>query len=277
LNAELFSSRARAEYYRSCGPSSRSYWLVYDFLPWLYPDWFSVGSAARLMPYLHAMQRVDELAFISERTKADYTQRIGRRPVTGPVIPMGGDGLGLERQGFSPTRNAFVMLGTIEPRKNAALAMQAFRNLWAEGCEAKLVMIGTTSPDAAEELALLKAMAGDRRFRFLQSLPDAGVRQALRGARAMLFPSEGEGFGIPPMEALHAGIPVIVSAALPALAGQPSLGQIRLNQVSTSSIADAVRQMLDDQNAARLWAAAAAMPVPTWADFAARVAAWVQA
>ena len=93
----------------------------------------------------------------------------------------------------------------------------------------------------------------------------------------MLFPSEGEGFGIPPMEALHAGVPVIVSAGLPALAGQPTMGQIRLERITPGTIADAVRHLLDDAAAERLWADAALMPVPGWADFARSIAAWVQA
>ena len=277
LNAELFFDPARARYYRSCPVSCRPYWLVYDFLPWLHPDWFAIGSSARLMPFLHAMQHVDDLAFISRKTCTDYVQRVGRRPIEARIIAMGADGLGLEPQTFSPTRRTFVMLGTIEPRKNAAAAMLAFQDLWAAGHDVTLVMIGATSPDTPVELALLKAMSLDPRFRLHRDLPDAGVRQALRGARAMLFPSEGEGYGIPPMEALQAGIPVIVSADLPALAGQPSLGQIRLATASRAAIADAVARLLDDTTAERLWAEAAAMTVPGWADFAAMVAEWVQA
>ena len=92
----------------------------------------------------------------------------------------------------------------------------------------------------------------------------------------MLFPSEGEGFGIPPLEALHAGIPVIVSAGLPALDGLPGLGQIRLATVSVDSIADAVRSLLDEAEARRLWAEASRLHLPTWRDFSHAVAAWVQ-
>lgn len=277
LNAELFFDPARARYYRSRDASCRSYWLVYDFLPWLHPDWFGIGSAARLMPFLHAMLHVEDLAFISMKTWADYAHRVGRRHVEARIIPMGADGLGLEPQSFSPTRRTFVMLGTIEPRKNAAAAMLAFQDLWAAGYDATLVMVGATSPDTPVELALIKAMSQDPRFRLLRDLPDAGVRQALRGARALLFPSEGEGYGIPPMEALHAGIPVIVSAGLPALANEPSLGQIRLASASRTDIAEAVARLLDDATAERFWAEAAVMTAPSWSDFASMVAEWVQA
>ena len=168
------------------------------------------------------------------------------------------------------------MLGTVEPRKNAAPVMRAFQALWRDGIDADLVMIGAVAPDAAEEQALLAELAGHPRFKLLCNLPDAGVRNALRTARAMVFPSEGEGFGIPPMEALHAGIPVVVSAGLPALAGQAALGQIRLETVTAEGIAGAVRLLLNEQEAARLWAEAARLMVPGWADFARDTAQWVQ-
>ena len=276
LNAELFLNSGRSKYYQNIQDPSGVFWLVYDFLPWLKPDWFGIGAAAQLMPYLQALHHIPNLAFISARTRDDFVNRIARRPDAGPIIPMGGDGLALERQVFDRSRRHFVMLGTIEPRKNAAAAMRAFQNLWQAGVDAHLVMIGTTAHDAALELGMLREMSADPRFRHLQDLPDAGVRHALRSARAVLFPSEGEGFGIPPVEALHGGIPVIVAADLPALDGQPALGQIRLDPVSADTIADAVCTLLDDTAGARLWGEAARMPVPSWADFAHRVAAWVQ-
>ena len=274
LSAELFLDPLRAAYYRNS--TAQTFWLVYDFLPWLDPDWFSTGSAARLMPYLQALRSVQHLGFISARTRDDCAARVLRRACDGPVLPLGGDGLGLEPQQFDPARRSFVMLGTIEQRKNAAPAMRAFMHLWREGSAAELVMIGTVSPDATEELELLAALEHEPRFRLLRNLSDAGVRDALRQARAMLFPSEGEGFGIPPMEALHAGMPVIVSEHLPALAGQPGLGQLRLAAVTPDTIATAVRTLLEDAQAARLWDAAAQLKVPGWADFGRSVAAWVQ-
>ena len=274
LSAELFLDPGRAEYYvRRAAPS---FWLVYDFLPWLQPDWFGVGAAARLMPYIRALRHVPHLAFISDRTRDDCATRILRRPQPGPVIPMGADGLGLERQRFDPARRSFVMLGTIEPRKNAAAAIRAFKALWQGGVDAELVMIGILPPDAAEERALIQSVAGDRRFRHMENLPDAGVRDALRQARAMVFPSQGEGYGIPPMEALHAGIPVVVSADLPALAGHPAHGTVALAPVNPETIATAVRRLLDNTEACRLWDEAATLRIPGWGEFAARVARWTE-
>lgn len=280
LNAELFFDEARAGFYRALaqGGGCQVSWLVYDFLPWLDPEWFGAGSARRMMPYLRALRTVPRLAFISHKTRADYAGRIVRRPGVdvGPVIPMGGDGLGLERQTFAAGRRDFVMLGSIEPRKNSAPVMRAFQRLWRDGADVGLTLIGGVAPDKLEELALLRQLDGHPRFRHLRDLPDAGVRDALRRARAMLFPSEGEGFGIPPIEALHAGIPVVVSARLPAIEGLPASGQIRLDRIDPDTIAAAVLRLGDDAEAARLWADAATLTVPTWRDFAHSAADWAE-
>ncbi len=274
LNAELFFDHARAAYYQRHGTGA--FWLLYDFLPWLDPQWFGTGAPLRLMPYLKACRTVEARAFISGRTREAYVRRVARHPDPGPVIPMGADGLGLEPQSWHPGRRSIVMLGSIEPRKNAVPAMQAFRTLRAEGHAIELTMIGHASRVFEEEVRMLRSLEGVPGFQHLENLPDAGVRDALRQARLVLFPSEGEGYGIPPMEALHAGIPVLVAASLPALDGVSPAGQIRLGQVDAGSIADGLRQVLDDTRAAALWREAQGLVVPGWRDFARDVAAWVR-
>ncbi len=258
-------------YRRSTGAS----WIVYDFLPWLAPHWFHAGAANAMMPYLHALRAVPRRAYISAATRRDCAERILRRPCDGPVIPLGADGLGLAPQRFHPGRRDVVMLGSIEPRKNAAAAIRAFQSLWAEGADVRLVMVGLLEPESLVEQALLRSLAGEHRLVLWGALPDEGVREALARARVLLFPSEGEGYGLPPMEALRAGVPVIVSAGLPALDGLPGAGQIRLPTADAPSIAAAVRSVLDDAFARRLWDEASTLRLPTWRDFAAAVADWM--
>jgi glycosyltransferase involved in cell wall biosynthesis len=267
--AELFDDPVRAAYHVAEAESAA--WLVYDFLPWLRPEWFPAGPANRLMPYLHALRSVARRGFISAATRRDCAAML-RRPEPGPVLTLGADGLGLERQVFSPERRDIVLLGTIEARKNAAAALGAGEMLWREGLEFRLVLIGAVEPDALAEQALLRRLAGEARLVCLGAAPDAVVREALGRARALLFPSEGEGFGLPPMEALFCGIPVIVAAGLPALEGVPALGQIRLSPPDRDGVAAALRTVFDDGAAERLWAEAATLRLGTWREFAAGVA-----
>ena len=276
LNVELFPDARRARYYRERPASCRAFWLVYDVLPWLSPQWFGLGFGADLMPYLRALTTVRDLAFISAVTRDDYVSRVLRRPFAGPVIPMGADGLGLERQTYAPERRRFVMLGTIEPRKNVAAVLTAFKALWSEGIEVELVIIGAIADGAVFERGLIQGLRGQPLFHHLQGLSDAGVREVLRQARAVLFPSEGEGFGIPPVEALQAGIPVVVSSALPALLDRAAHGQVRLAPVTAETIEAAVRSLLNDVTARALWNEAAHCRMPGWAAFAQGIAEWTQ-
>lgn len=275
LCAELFADPLRADAYRARGGGG-VHWLIYDFLPWLHPDWYAPGGPRWLMPYLRALRTVPRVAFISERTRAEYG-RVMRRDAAGPVVPLGGDGLRLERQRFSPERRGFVFLGTLEPRKNGALVLRAFERLWEEGSDAHLTVIGKPHEHGVAEQALLARLDDEPRLRVLGRAPDSAVRTALREARALLFPSEGEGFGIPPMEALHGGVPAVIAASLPAAQGLPQLGQVRLDPVAEDTMLAAIRRLLDDDEAGRLWAEAAELRVPTWRDFAEAVADWVQA
>ncbi len=270
--AELFDDPARAAYHVEEAGSAA--WLVYDFLPWLRPDWFPAGPANRLMPYLHAMRAVQRRGFISAATRRDCAA-VFQRQEDGPVLPLGADGLGLERQRFDPARRDVVLLGTIEARKNAAAALEAAEILWREGLQFRLVLIGAVEPDALAEQAILRRMAGEARLVQLGAAPDAVVRESLRGARALLFPSEGEGFGLPPMKALYCGIPVIVASGLPALETVPALGQIKLSPPDVQGVTAALRTVLDDAAAARSWADAASVRLQTWRAFAADLAGWL--
>lgn len=271
--AELFDDPGRAAFH--VAEAADAAWLVYDFLPWLRPDWFPAGPANRLMPYLHALRSVERRGFISGATKRDCEAML-RRSKAGPVLALGADGLALEQQHFGRERRDVVVLGTVEARKNAGSAIEAAEMLWREGVEFRLVLIGAVEPDALAEQALLRRLAGERRLVCLGASADETVRARLRQARALLFPSEGEGYGLPPMEALYCDIPVIAAASLPALEGMDGDGQIRLDPPDAAGIAGALRRLFDDSAAERLWAEAGRLRLGTWRDFAGSVAAWLE-
>ena len=278
LNAELFFDAVRARCYTdliAVGAGAVG-WILHDFLPWLRPRYFAPGAPRRGMPYLQALRVVPHVAHVSEQTRSHYEQRIMRgRGRPGPVITLGGDGLGLPRQHFSPQRNRYVAFGTLEPRKNVAAVLEAFAGLWAAGCTAELVVAGMLREGTQREAMWLSRLRAEPRLRYLGHADDATLREVLAGARAAIFASEHEGFGLPPVEALNAGIPVIASARIPSIAMLAPGGQIRLERIDAAALAAAVRRLQDDATAARLWREAAALPVRSWRDFTAEVASWV--
>jgi glycosyltransferase involved in cell wall biosynthesis len=280
FNPEVFFDAARAKgYQKICRePDARVSWLLFDFLPYLRPQDYPAGTARSCMHYVRALRDVPRVSSISELTQIEYTTRIMRDPTrSGPHFPLGGDGLQIEKQQFRPDKTAFAYVGTIEPRKNVAVVLEAFEQLWASGVDAELIVVGRLDPRATRELPVLERLRGEERFRYLGHVDDATVRTVMRKVRATIFVSAVEGFGIPPYESLSAGIPVIVSSNLPSTDLLPPGGRITVGEVTPQSVAAAVTELLDDDKAARLWNEAARLVIPTWPDFVARLAAWVQA
>jgi glycosyltransferase involved in cell wall biosynthesis len=274
LNLELFFEAWRADAYRRmCQEGWRVQWLIYDFMPWLHPELFRQGTSVRCMQYLRALRDVPEVAFISDQTRREYQARAMRgRGRSGPVLPLGADGLALERQHWSPSRRDIVMIGTIEARKNIGPVMAGFRLLWSQCLDAPLVLIGQVAPDDRAGFEAFAAYAGPR-LTILDHASDDALRAALRKARVVLYASEIEGFGLPPYEALSAGIPAI-AASIPSMESVPARGHIRLTHVTAEKLADSVRLVLDDATASRLWSEAADIPLPSWRDFGRAIADW---
>src|SRR5207248_794516 len=84
-----------------------------------------------------------------------------------------------------------------------------------------------------------------------------------------------EGYGLPPLEALAVGCPVLVSAGLPALEGLSDAGQLRLATVDAESVASAVQTLADRPSNAAYRKAIKDMGLPTWKEFGAALEQWI--
>lgn len=128
---------------------------------------------------------------------------------------------GVKSDGF------FLFFGAIEPKKNVARLAEAFLST---DTQHPLVLVGGRGWQKDEELRLVEAAqrrsgAAGPRIIQLDYLPRRLVMQLVRAARAVLFPSLYEGFGLPVLEAMQLGTPVITSnrASLPEVAGDAAL------------------------------------------------------
>jgi glycosyltransferase involved in cell wall biosynthesis len=102
-----------------------------------------------------------------------------------------------------------LMLGTLEPRKNLPLALDALRILRRRGVDLRLVLAGGRSNLLDVPLLLRQRGLGEPEVTRTGYIDDARVSALLAGARVLVFPSLYEGFGMPLLEGMEAGVPVV--------------------------------------------------------------------
>lgn len=274
---ELFFNEQRCKHYlwRIRQFPDRIHMLIYDFIPWIYPDIIGVQRSEALMWYIRLVQKVRRAAFISGATFEDWKTRIVRDDEReGAVLPLGSDALILERQSFSPDKRNYVSLGSIDGRKNQREIIKAFAFLWADDVDVSLTLVGGIFDSQSEMIQELEALANNPRFRHVNRATDDEVAAILATARATIYASTTEGYGLPPVESLAVGIPCIVGRHIPSME-RVDAGIKALTEVSAEQIAAAVLSLTNDEEAARLWAEAALLNLPTWADFGRSTAEWI--
>lgn len=120
--------------------------------------------------------------------------------------------LGTQRAGNLNRPSACLMVGMISPRKNHALALDAFDRLWASGSAAKLVIAGRYGWDCRPLMDRIHRHPElGRKLFWFEDVSDADLDFAYRHAAALIAPSYAEGFNLPIVEALHRGCPVVAS------------------------------------------------------------------
>lgn len=205
-------------------PDLKRVFFIHDTIPCDYPEYCREHEGAKhLLRLRNVFRYATHLVVNSEYTARrleHWRQVLDGKPVPVEVIPIGVDEGVLRHASydlspFPPARPYFVMLGTIEPRKNHALLLQIWRH-YAEtlppGSIPELVLIGRRGWENESIFRMLDRCESVRpHLREMNGVADDELWPLLRGARAMLFPSFVEGWGMPMVEALALGVPVIGS------------------------------------------------------------------
>ena len=280
LIPELFYEAERAAFYARLAAEHRGeiFLTIFDFMPWLKPSLYRLGpeTSRVIMPYARLTMLVRRRCFISAATRDDFVRRIMRTSDedVGPVITLGADGLNMPRQTFHPSKKDFVCIGTLEGKKHQEIVFRAFLSL-PRPRNGRLQFLGRVPRDLAPWLREVVEYRGDD-IDVIDAPTDPVLRAHIALARASIFISSSEGFGLPAVETLYCGLPTVVHAGLPALAGLPGAGQLRLSELTPSAVAEAMSRLDDDHFAARLWAETAEMALPSWRDYASTLAQWVR-
>jgi alpha-1,3-rhamnosyl/mannosyltransferase len=145
-----------------------------------------------------------------------------------------------------------LALGTLQPRKNLLTLLRAVRLLLDDGCDPGLVvLVGATGWGSTLE-AEVERLGLTPRVRILGYLPNEALPAIYSGARAFAFPSLYEGFGLPVLEAMACGTPVVASncSSLPEVVGEAGL---LADPRRPAAFAGALRRLLAEPDlAARL-------------------------
>ena len=252
----------------------RTFAIFYDALPQTNPEVFRERHQMLTSRYYRELAKIENVACISRASLDCLVGRLRRRPASNAVVvQLGTDAFRLRPAGDELVTREFVMVGTIELRKNHEVVLAAFSQLWWSGFNDRLHFIGAPGLHADSFLKkLLDRQAADPvHFRWTQGAADVDVRTALAESLAAIFVSEAEGYGLPAAEALAAGCPLIAAASLPALEGLPTNGQIRLDDVSVKSVKAAVQSAASWDVNRRLRRELTHLHLPTWQDFAHRL------
>ncbi|MWD27929.1 glycosyltransferase [Aquicoccus sp. SCR17] len=199
-------------------PGARIAIFLHDTIPLDLPEFQRRGTPERFASlFRRALRNADLLLCNSAVTRDDILRHAGHRAPRIAVAHLGYDPVtpdpaGLP-PGLPPDSAYFVILGTIEPRKNHALML----DFWEE-------MSHSTPPERMPRLLICgtRGWRNESLFRRLDSSPligrsvtehaglgDAAVAALLQGSAGLLFPSLAEGYGLPPIEAAALGVPVV--------------------------------------------------------------------
>jgi glycosyltransferase involved in cell wall biosynthesis len=224
-------------YARWRGAGVRVCFMVHDILPVLRPNFFPPGAEREFGDWLQTVgKEADCLVCISAAVADETRVWLGAR-MPGRALPQmavlhhGADiDASQPSTGLPPDAEdvlaaiaaapSFAMVGTIEPRKGHAQALDAFEQLWAQGLDARLVIVGAEGwkalPDGQRRTipALMARLRRhpelNRRLFVLHGASDAFLDRIYAASTCLLVASEGEGFGLPLIEAARHGVPLLV-------------------------------------------------------------------
>jgi glycosyltransferase involved in cell wall biosynthesis len=212
------------------------YFTVFDLLPLRLPQHFPPGADEQHEKWLHALLGMDGVLCIS-RTVADdlgdWVQTHSRRrhrPFRIDWVQLGAD-IASATAVHGPAKEAllilasvaqrptFLMVGTIEPRKGLLQVLDAFDRLWSEGVDVNLAIVGAegwrhvpqsmrrTIPQIVARLESHSELG--RRLFWIRAAPDDHLEKLYAASSCLIAASEGEGFGLPLIEAASHALPIM--------------------------------------------------------------------
>ncbi|MBU1931199.1 glycosyltransferase family 4 protein [Patescibacteria group bacterium] len=230
-------------------PGIKQVATVCDIIPIKFPDFQKEETVKIHMRRLRFIrEKSDAIIAISANTKNDLVKELHFNPKKVFVTPLAAD------EAFKPVSRTEVLrtfqkvneeieiskntridykkyllfFGTLEPRKNLGVLLEAFRDLKKSGqYQGKLVLVGGRGWGKIQQRlrAFVKENLLQKEVICLGFVSDGILNDLINGAQAVVYPSIYEGFGLPPLEAMQAGTPVITTnvSSMPEVVGKAAL------------------------------------------------------
>jgi len=209
-----------------------------------------------------SVRRAAAVIVISESTRRDVINRLGVPDARITVTPLAAPPhirmvtassvMDRVRSMYGLSQEYILAVGNLQPRKNLGRLIEAFSIIRREGHDAQLVIVGQARWRQSEILRTVKERGLDNDVVFTGYVADADLSALYSGAAVFVYPSLYEGFGLPILEAMACGAPVVTSntSSLPEVAGDAAL---LVDPRSVPALTDAIRAvLLDSQRANEL-------------------------
>lgn len=263
--------------------------VVYDLVPIAGAETTEVGVSSDFSHQLTALRHFERVASDSGAATREYEgwrTMLGSVGIAGPevvTIPLGvtthrptPDQIAAARARYTiPTVPLVLCVGSHEPRKNHLGVLHAARLLWQEGARFSLLFVGGNSWGSGPFRRWVAELTADGApVEVVSGIGDTELWALYHAAHFTLFPSFSEGFGLPVVESLACGTPVVTSDVGAMRETAAAGGALLVDPRDHRDIAAAMRRLLtDDELHATLSAQARRRPVRTWDAYADEVRA----
>jgi len=200
--------------------------FIHDIIPLTHPAVYHTVHVERFGKWFSRVLEVSDFlvfnSWFTQQSVEDYLAGVAQgKAIEGATVHLGFDIVatptkqiqhGRLRHTLDEFDHTFLCVGTLEPRKNLDVVIDAFEDLWGCGENVRLVLIGREGWLCEDLLRRIRShREKDRRLFWFDDVNDGDLAMAYRRANALIFPSIVEGFGLPLVEALSFGLPVIAS------------------------------------------------------------------